>query len=344
MPFINLKKAVQSRLRHMNAHKIDKNFLIGLVITLAAAITIYSYYLYQKYFPSTDNAYVSANLIDVEAKVGGYIDHIEVTDNQRVNKGDLLLTIDPIDLSLQLKQAQQSLYSAQKEADFAKQHINSATANKEKAQSDYDFSLQMANRHANLYHLKAGSLQNMQKYANQAAQAKQALQAAITSLAQAATQYSISQTKINAAKITIHNAKVNQSYTRLYAPVDGYVTHLNLQSGQLIMAGQKLFGLVDDAHWWVNVNLKETQLARIKPGQKATVQLDMYRHTYIGKTQSISYASGNTFSLLPAENASGNWVKVAQYFTVRVQLKNNPQYPLRVGASAEVKINTLGGK
>lgn len=337
-------KKVKSLLSNMSNYKIDKNFLIGFAITLTAAIAIYSYYLYQKYFPSTENAYVSANLINVEAKVGGYINHIEVTDNQRVSKGDLLLTIDPIDLSLQLKQAQQSLYAAQKEAYFAKQQINNAIANKEKAQSDYDFSRQMANRHANLYHLKAGSLQNMQKYANQADQAKQALQAAITSLAQATTQYSISQTKVKAAKITTHNAKVNRSYTRLYAPVDGYVTNLNLQSGQLIMAGQKLFGLVDDTSWWVNVNLKETQLARVKPGQKATVQLDMYHHTYVGKTQSISYASGNTFSLLPAENATGNWVKVAQYFTVRVELKNNPRYPLRVGASAEVKINTLGGK
>ena len=320
---------------------LNRNFLIGLAITLTAAVAIYSYYIYQKCFPSTENAYVSANLINVASKVGGYIEKIYVTDNQRVKKGDLLLVIDPIDLSLQLQQAQQNLYASEKEASYAKQQIDNAIANKEKAQSDYDFGRQMASRHANLYHLKAGSLQDMQKYANQANQAKQALQAAITSLTQATTQYSISQTKVKTSKIGIRNAKVNRSYTRLYAPVDGYVTHLDLQSGQLIMAGQKLFGLVDDSSWWINVNLKETQLSRIKPGQKATINLDMYHHTYSGKTQSISYASGNTFSLLPAENATGNWVKVAQYFTVKVALKNDPKYPLRVGASAQVSINTL---
>ena len=108
------------------------------------------------------------------------------------------------------------------------------------------------------------------------------------------------------------------------------------------MAGQKLFGLVDDTTWWIDANMKETQLRRIKPLQGATVTLDMYDHQYVGNVQSISYASGSTFSLLPSENASGNWVKVIQYFTVRIHVKNDPTYPLRVGASAHVVINTLG--
>lgn len=319
----------------------NKNFLIGLGITLTTAIAIYVYYIYQQWYPNTDNAYVNANLINVAARVGGYVKHIHVHDNQSIKKGDLLLTIDPIDLSLQLQQSQQNLFGAEKEAAYAKQQIENAIANKAKAQSDFDFAHQMANRYANLYHLKSGSLQDMQKYANQASQAKQALQTAITSLKQATTQYEIAKTKTTTAKIAIDNAKVNKSYTRLYSPVDGYVTHLHLQAGQLVMAGQKLFGLIDDSSWWVDVNLKETQLARVKPGQKATIELDMYQHTYTGETQSISYASGSTFTLLPAENATGNWVKVAQYFTVRVALKNDKQYPLRVGASANVTINTF---
>ena len=94
---------------------LNRNFLIGLAITLTAAVAIYSYYIYQKCFPSTENAYVSANLINVASKVGGYIEKIYVTDNQRVKKGDLLLVIDPIDLSLQLQQAQQNLYASEKE-------------------------------------------------------------------------------------------------------------------------------------------------------------------------------------------------------------------------------------
>ena len=199
----------------------------------------------------------------------------------------------------------------------------------------------MAVRYTNLYKSKAGSLQNMQKYVNQSNQARQSLEQATTALLQSNMQYQIANTKIKTAKISVRNGQVNQSYTRLYAPVDGYVSNLNLHSGQLVMPGQKLFGLVDDASWWIDANMKETQLSRIKPPQDATIKLDMYEHSYTGKVQSISYASGSTFSLLPPENASGNWVKVIQYFTVRVALKNDPNYPLRVGASAHVTINTL---
>ena len=107
-----------------------------------------------------------------------------------------------------------------------------------------------------------------------------------------------------------------------------------------MQAGQKLFGLVDDSQWWVDVNFKETQLKRIKAGQPAEVELDMYNHKYHGTVQSISYASGNTFSLLPAENATGNWVKVTQRFPVRVTLENESDFPLRVGASSNVTVDT----
>ena len=319
----------------------NKNISIGFLITFIMCVVLYGYYLYEKMYPNTENAYVNANLINVAPKVGGYIEHLYVKNNQRVKKGDLLACINSIDFALQLKQAKQMLLASQQEADYAQQQIASARANQAKALSDSQFSEQMATRYTNLFKSKAGSLQNMQKYLNQANQASQALEQAKTALQQTLMQYQIAKTKIATAKISVSNAKVNQSYTRLYAPVDGYVSNLNLHRGQLVLAGQKLFGLVDDTTWWVDANMKETQLRRIKPHQGATIKLDMYDHVYKGKVQSISYASGSTFSLLPSENASGNWVKVIQYFTVRIHLKNDPTYPLRVGASASVTIDTF---
>ncbi len=321
----------------------NKNAIIGFSIVVVVGVFIYGYYLYEKFYPSTENAYVNANLINVAAKVGGYVARINVKNNQFVKKGTLLICINPIDFSLQLQQAEQGLLAAKEEANYAKQHITSATADQARAWSNERFSQQMAERYTNLYKSKAGSLQDMQKYVNEANQAKQVLEQATTALHQATMQYQISRTKIDTAKIGVRHAHVDKSYTSLYAPVDGYITNLNINVGQLVMAGQKLFGLVDDTTWWIDANMKETQLHRIKPDQNATIMLDMYDHSYSGKVQSISYASGSTFSLLPSENASGNWVKVIQYFTVRINLKNDPNYPLRVGASARVSIKTFGG-
>jgi membrane fusion protein (multidrug efflux system) len=317
------------------------HLLMGAGLTLLVFGAIYFYYLYETFYPNTENAYVGANLINVAPRVGGYIEHVYINNNQQVKKGELLVKINPIDLSLKLKETKENLSAAKQEAAYALEQIANARSNQQKAESNFHYSHQLATRYTNLYHLKADSLQNMQKYVNQDNQARQALAEANTALKQSSTQYEIAQSKITTAKIAIQNATVNQNYTLLFAPTDGHVANLNLQAGQLVMAGEKLFGLVAESSWWVDANLKETQLERIKPGQEATVQLDMYSHHYTGKVQSISYASGNTFSLLPSENASGNWVKVSQYFTVRIAIKNDPEYPLRVGASAFVKIHTL---
>lgn len=318
----------------------NKHLITGLGIILLAAGGLYGYYHYSEVHPSTDNAYVNANLINIAPKVGGYIQKIYVQDNQFVHKGDLLVDIDPQDYSLQLTKAKQDLAMAAQQAASAKQQIVTAQANVASAKSDSDFASQMATRYTNLFNQKAGSLQDMQKYQNQATAAKQTLDQAKASLEQANAQYQASVTQIDLGKTGVNNAQNNTGYTQLRAPVDGYISNLNLQSGELVAAGQKIFGLVDNSNWWVDVNFKETQLKRIQAGQPAEIELDMYDHKYKGTVQSISYASGNTFSLLPAENATGNWVKVTQRFTVRVKVENESSFPLRVGASSHVTIDT----
>lgn len=318
----------------------NKHLFIGIGIVVAAAVGVYGYYHYSQVYPSTDNAYINANLVNVAPKVGGYIQNIYVKDNQQVHKGDLLITIDPQDYTLALTKAKQDVALSIQQADTAKQQIVTAEAGVAKAKSDYEFASQLATRYTNLYNQKAGSLQDMQKYTNQATAAKQALEQANVLLQQAKTQYLAAKTQVDLAQTGVKNASNNSGYTELRSPVDGYVSNLNLQSGELVQAGQKLFGLVDDASWWVDVNFKETQLKRVKPGQSATIELDMYDHKYHGTVQSISHASGNTFSLLPAENATGNWVKVTQRFTVRVALQDDPNFPLRVGASSNVTVDT----
>lgn len=314
--------------------------IIGLSVISAACFGIYVYYLHSINYPSTDNAYVNANLINIAPKVSGYIQAVYVKENQLVHKGDILLEIDAQDYNLQLLRVNHDLKLAKEQESSAHMQVKSAQASLVKAQADFAFANQMAIRYATLYKQNAGSLQDMQKYQNQLAQAAQQLEQARVILAQAVTDHNAMLTRIDIASTTIADAKNNIEHTKLFAPIDGYVTNLNLRSGEFVSVGQKIFGLVDNNEWWVDVNFKETQLKRIKPGQTAIVELDMYDHKYLGVVESVSFASGNTFSLLPAQNATGNWVKVTQRFTVRVKLENNLQFPLKVGASTNVSVDT----
>lgn len=318
-----------------------KKIFIGCGVVLVTSLGIYGYYMYNKIFPSTDNAYVNADVINISPKVGGYIEKVYVQNNQFVHKGDKLIQIDPNDYQLQVAQANAKNIQTKGQLAVAQEQVNVAKSNLTKAQSSLQTATNMANRYIKLYKDDAGSLQDAQKYINQRVQAEKAKDEALSSLKQAMIHVEIAKAQVGEAKVGQDNANLNLSYTTLVAPDDGYVSNLKIYKGQLVSQGQPLFGFIDNKKWWIDANFKETDLDRIKPGQKVEVKLDMYNHTYTGKVDSVSYATGSVFSLLPAENATGNWVKVTQRFPVKITLKNSSKYPLRVGASAEVKVDTL---
>jgi membrane fusion protein (multidrug efflux system) len=157
--------------------------------------------------------------------------------------------------------------------------------------------------------------------------------------------------QLRAASAQLDKATHDRVRTHVTAPGSGWVTNSNLRPGSIVQAGTPAFALIEDGHWWVDANFKETDVARIKPGQPATIRLDMYPDTRLdGVVESISAGSGATFSVLPPENATGNWVKVTQRFPIRIRITGTPDAdkPLRVGASADVTIDTTapaeGGK
>ena len=324
----------------MKKSKPYKQIIIGVIIIAVVAISIIWYWLYSTFHPSTDNAYINAGITYVSPKASGYIKKIYVNNNQYVKNGDLLLEIDPSSYNIALKKSIKDYKLSQQQYQASIQQIEIAKANLVKAELQYELTKKIALRYSQLYQKKSGSLQDKEKYTTQYKQAQQAKNQAKLDLKKSEINSSIMKTQSNIAKIALDNAKLNKSYTKVFSQSDGYIGNMNLQSGQLISQGQRLFIIIDNNNWWVDVNLKETQLSRIKIGQIAQISLDMYSHTYKGSVISISYASGNTYSLLPAQNASGNWVKVTQRFTVKVKLKNNKDFPLRVGASANVSINT----
>lgn len=142
------------------------------------------------------------------------------------------------------------------------------------------------------------------------------------------------------AQANLKQAELNLRYTKIFAPTSGWITNFSIRQGDVVTANQSLFALVSDKEFWVDANFKETELTHLHTGQHATVQVDMYpQYQFKGVVQSISAGSGAVFSLLPPENATGNWVKVTQRIPVRIQITNpNPKVPLRIGTTATVTI------
>lgn len=272
-----------------------------IIATLVVIIGIIIYWQYSKFYPSTDDAYVQANVVNVAAQINGPVDAIYVQDHQLVKKDQLLFTIDPRPFQIAVDQAT---------AQMAKALAQLTTQSKDTART--------------LILVKQGQLPK----AN-GDDAEGLLQADSAQLAIAQQQ--------------LAQAELNLQYTKITAPADGYVTQFVLRKGQYVIAGNPLFALVENNQWWVDANFKETDLARVKKGQTATIKVDIYPdYTFNGIVQGISAGSGATFSLLPPENATGNWVKVTQRFPIRVNIINpNPDHPLRMGASSTVTINTL---
>lgn len=312
--------------------------LIGIVF-----FSLIIYFILGIFNPATEDAYVQASLIQVSPKVSGTIAKIFVANNQKVKIGDPLIQIDSSDYELLLDKARLEYKIAKKYEILAKKQMERATAGVNKATSNLNFNQEMAKRYTYLYNQKAGSKQMMQKFINDRNMSVTDLAQANILYNQATVKHLMVAAKVALAKVGIKHAKLTNSYTLIRSPVNGYVSDMSLQVGQLVGQGQRIFGLVDDSKWWVEANFKESQINRIKVGQNVDITLDMYSrfHHIKGKVDSISHASGGTFSLLPSQNASGNWVKSTQRFGIRVSIKNDDKYPLRVGASAYAKVATL---
>jgi membrane fusion protein (multidrug efflux system) len=313
----------------------------GALLIAVVSGGVYWYFEHSEKYPSADDSYVNANLVNVAPKVSGYVEDILVKNNQFVHKGDVLFRIAPTDYSVQLDQQQQGLQYAIQQANNAKAQISTAEANVASAKVNYDNALAQFKRYQDMNKLNAASTQNLQTYETQFAQAKAQLVQAQNTLTQDKILVEAANAQVKQSEAQVATAKNNVGYTDVVSSVNGFVTNMYLTKGQYLAVGQQVFGLVDNDSWWIDANFKETDLERVKEGQPVDIELDMYKHAhYKGTVQSLSYASGTTFSLLPPQNATGNWVKVTQRFTIRIKVENNPKFPLRVGASANVQIDT----
>lgn len=320
--------------------------LLALAFAGLAALLIcaFIYYDYSKAHPSTDNAYVQANTIYIAAQVNGPIVALNANNYQKVAKNTLLFEIDPKPYQYALNKARADLQLAQQAVAANQAAVNAAAAVVKQRQAELE--LAGKNHQRILTLVKAGQLP---KANGDDAQSK--LRVANAALAAAQNQWEQAKqqlgepgsnnAQLQAAQAALQKAELDLAHTKVIAPADGVIVNLNLRTGSMVTLNQPLFALIEDNVWWVEANFKETELQRIRPGQTAKIYLDLYpHHAFAGKVAAISKGSGAAFSLLPPENATGNWVKVTQRFPVKIMLHNSPDYPLRVGASCEVTINS----
>ncbi|WP_317166606.1 HlyD family secretion protein [Chitinophaga fulva] len=325
----------------------------GFVIVLAALVLGggafgISKYIHSLHHEETDNAQIDANVSPVIPRVSGFVKEVRVKDNQHVKKGDTLVVLDDRDQAIRVQQAENALGTAKANLGAAEATTSAAETGISTAQanvSTIDAQIEAAKvniwranqdyeRYANL--IKDHSI-TQQQY-EQALAAKQTaerqLDVLVRQKAAAARQTSVvtSQSSATAKQINLANAaikqretdvddaKLVQSYTVITAPEDGVVSKIFVQPGQYISAGQSLFSVVMDTAPWVVANFKETQLEKMKLGQKVTVHIDAFPGTPLeAKLTSFSPATGAKFALLPPDNASGNFVKVVQRLPVKIE-------------------------
>ncbi len=319
---------------------------IAAIILIAAIVGGVLWYLHARHFESTDDAFIDGRPVMVSPEVSGNIIEIPVTDNQIVKAGDLLARIDARDYEAAVAQAEAQIgqaeatienYAAQIKAQQAE--VDQTAKQGEEAQAALNFAQEEDKRYQELVKTGYGTVQRAQQSASELQSKQAALAAAQSALTAAQRQIGVLKAQRRSADAQLEQAKAqkatadaNLTRTQLHATMDGRVTRLTAAVGQVATQSQALMILVP-LDVWVTANFKENQLADMRVGQKVDVEIDAYGGTVPGKIDSIQAGSGTAFSLLPAENATGNYVKVVQRIPVKITFDKRPDAELGPGMS-----------
>lgn len=312
------------------------------VFVLIAAIGggLWWYWRQSTLYPSTQDAYVGANIVTMAAQVSGRVKTVNASENQRVAAGDLLVELDPSVYRNAVDAAKAQVASASQANAAYSAQITAAEAELQSAQVGLDTATAQFDRNQDLFTKGDVTQAALDQSRSALAQAQAQVNRAQAQLSQARSALASNGDALASAQAQLATAATNLDHTKIVAPADGWVSNISLREGATVTAYQPLFSLVENTQWWVDANFKETDLSRLIAGQPATVTIDMLPNvTFAGTVGSIAAGSGATFALLPAENATGNWVKVTQRFAIRINLDPGT-HQLRSGASASVTVDT----
>ena len=335
-----------------------KTIIFRIVIGLALCVAVYfggKKIFYELHHESTDNAQIEATLVPILPRVSGYVKAIYPEDYSTVKKDSLVVELDDADLQLQLAEMQADLAQAQTDIGNANAAITNAGASvtetqsnltvaetrKDKAHTDYSRDLKLFNDGAITKKQLDDSKANVDI-------ADRQYDATKTDINVAQTRTGISKAQLNKAdaiikykQVAIQEQLLKISYTKIYATSNGQIGKRNVDVGQFVQAGTPLFTIIDDEHYWVVANFKETQIHHMKMGDEVEINIDAYPGLVLkGKIVSFSDATGAKFSLLPPDNATGNFVKVTQRIPVKIEIEDVAKYKdkLHAGMSLDVSV------
>ncbi len=310
-----------------------------LLVILLAVIGYFVWLTYYYPYETTDDAFVDARSFSVATKVSGYLDTIDVTDNQHVAAGAVIAQIAPRDYQIavdqadaQVQSANASVANARAQIDVQSAAIDQAKAEQASSLAALDYARDQSTRQQQLLTGGAGSQEAAQQAQSTLRQAQASYTQSQASVTSAMQNKAAAQAQLNSAEASVKQAEAeresaeqNLTYTKIIAAQPGRIVKLSGSKGQYVEAGQAIATFVPD-DIWVTANFKETQLTDMRPGQPVEVTLDAYPdHILHGKVASVQPGSGTAFSLLPAENATGNYVKVTQRVPVKIIVDQWPQ-------------------
>lgn len=327
--------------------KAIKKISIFLIILAVLGIIYGAYWLlYGRNYVKTDDAYVNGNQNIITSQVGGTVTQIYIEDTQFVEKGQLLAVLDDIDYKIALENAAASLGKAVRaysnlSSDAAQSEDNVKVKESQLKKAETDFAMDRASYNAGLIsrHQYETSKNNLNIAISSLNQSEKALENAKV---QADSSSIYNHPDVQQAIAAYKNAYVNLMRTKIYAPESGNIAKKSVFLGQKISPSQELMTIIDLDNVWVDANLKETQMKDVKPGDEAELISDINGKKYIGYVQGLSAGTGSSLSLLPAQNATGNWIKIVQRVPVRIiidkdSLKKNGMIP--IGSSMEAIVD-----
>lgn len=310
--------------------------LAALLVLAAGVIAPFAWNYLQSY-ESTDDAQIDGHIDPLSSRIDGTVIRVHAEDDDRVRKGELLVEIDPRDYQVAAEQAKARLELALAQIASAKQNYAAALANVREGEAANFKAQRDARRYSILLDKRVVAQEQYDQYTAIAGVDAAKVDSAREAAGSALKAIAACEADADDAKAALDQTLLNLSYTRIYAPANGIVGKRTVELGSRIQPGQTLMFVTETDDIWVTADFKETQLARMHPGQTVTIHIDTFGRNYHGYVENMPGASGDRFSLLPAENATGNYVKVVQRLPVRIRFApgEDPEHLLHPGMSVE---------